>query len=79
MLLQVQKRGLLTLPKAVRDQLRLEEGDVLEMETRGEEIILRPRAMRKLSSVRIEAGKLLKAAGSLGLGGDALKDTEAYE
>lgn len=79
MLVQVQKRGLLTLPKGLRDQLHLREGDVLDVQARGDEIVMRPRARARLSPVRLPSGKLARTGGILDLGGDALRDTETYE
>jgi AbrB family looped-hinge helix DNA binding protein len=38
----VDKAGRVVLPKPVRDKLRLEAGDVLQLETEGERITLRP-------------------------------------
>jgi AbrB family looped-hinge helix DNA binding protein len=36
------KAGRIVLPKPMRDELRLEPGDALELESSGEEITLRP-------------------------------------
>ncbi len=36
------RKGVVVIPKAVRDQLGLVEGSVLELEVRGREVILRP-------------------------------------
>ena len=38
----IDRAGRVIIPKAVRDRLRLEPGDELEIETSGEEIMLRP-------------------------------------
>jgi len=40
--LTLDKAGRVVLPKPLRDELRLEPGDALEIENTGEEIILRP-------------------------------------
>jgi AbrB family looped-hinge helix DNA binding protein len=40
--LTIDKAGRIVLPKPLRDELRLEAGDTLEMESSGEEITLRP-------------------------------------
>jgi AbrB family looped-hinge helix DNA binding protein len=42
-IITVDKAGRVILPKSVRDKLRLGAGDSLEMESTGEEIVLRPR------------------------------------
>jgi AbrB family looped-hinge helix DNA binding protein len=40
--LTLDKAGRVVLPKPLRDEMRLEPGDVLEIESTGEEITLRP-------------------------------------
>jgi AbrB family looped-hinge helix DNA binding protein len=40
--LTIDKAGRVVIPKALREELRLEPGDSLEMETSGESITLRP-------------------------------------
>jgi AbrB family transcriptional regulator (stage V sporulation protein T) len=40
--LTLDKAGRIVLPKAVRDELRLEAGDILELESSNDKIILRP-------------------------------------
>jgi AbrB family transcriptional regulator (stage V sporulation protein T) len=37
------RAGRVVLPKAIRDELRLSPGDVLEVTVRGDEVTLRPR------------------------------------
>jgi AbrB family looped-hinge helix DNA binding protein len=40
--LTIDKAGRIVIPKSLREELRLEPGDDLEMESAGEEITLRP-------------------------------------
>jgi AbrB family looped-hinge helix DNA binding protein len=40
--IKIQQRGLLTLPKKIRDALGLEEGQVLQVTQSGQQIILEP-------------------------------------
>ncbi len=40
--LTIDKAGRIVIPKGLREELRLEPGDSLEMESAGEEITLRP-------------------------------------
>lgn len=40
--LTIDRAGRIVLPKPLRDELRLEAGDTLEVESTGEEITLRP-------------------------------------
>jgi AbrB family looped-hinge helix DNA binding protein len=65
--LTIDKAGRTVLPKPLRDELRLEAGDTLEMETSGEEITLRPARgnaqLRKKHGVWVfRAGELLTMA-----------------
>lgn len=48
------KAGRVVLPKALRDELRLEPGDTLELQSEGETVVLRPR--RSPSPLRKERG-----------------------
>lgn len=52
--LTVDKSGRVVLPKALREQMHLAPGDMLEMETNGESIILRP--LRRRATVKKERG-----------------------
>jgi len=48
------KAGRVVIPKALRDELRVEPGDKLELETQGECVTLRP--VRSSSPLRKERG-----------------------
>jgi AbrB family looped-hinge helix DNA binding protein len=50
----VDKAGRVVLPKALRDQLHLEAGDTLEVESEGDRVTLRP--VRSASPLRKEHG-----------------------
>ena len=52
--LTLDKAGRIVLPKPVRDKLRLEPGDALQLETEGELITLLP--VRNRASMRKELG-----------------------
>lgn len=52
--LTIDKAGRIVLPKPIRRELRIESGDTLEIETRGEEIKLRP--VRSQPSMRKKRG-----------------------
>lgn len=45
MLLTVRKNSQITLPASIRRKAHVEEGDLLEAEVRGDEIILRPKKL----------------------------------
>ena len=62
MKLTLDKAGRVLLPKLLRDELGLEPGDVLEIETSGEELILRrPRSNR--AHLRKKRGVWVYSAG----------------
>jgi AbrB family looped-hinge helix DNA binding protein len=42
MVITIDKAGRIVLPKPIRDELHLEPGDTLEVETSGDKITLRP-------------------------------------
>jgi len=50
----IDKAGRIVLPKALRDELRLDAGDTLELESEGERVILRP--VRSKAPLRKERG-----------------------
>jgi AbrB family looped-hinge helix DNA binding protein len=52
--LTLDRAGRIVIPKPLREELRLEPGDALEMETTGEQITLRP--VRGTSPLRKEHG-----------------------
>ncbi len=54
--IKLQQRGLITLPKKLRDLLAIEEGQVLRIELSGNKIILEP----QLSSLNTELAKDIK-------------------
>ena len=54
MRLVIDNEGRVNLPQPLRQQLRLEPGDALEMESAGEQITLRP--IRESGSLRTEKG-----------------------
>lgn len=56
--LTIDKAGRVVLPKPLRDKLKLEPGDTLEIESSGEEITLRPlrSQMRKKQGVWVFCG-----------------------
>jgi AbrB family looped-hinge helix DNA binding protein len=50
----IDQAGRVVLPKPLRDELRLEAGDTLQLESEGERVTLRP--MRSKSPLRKERG-----------------------
>ena len=45
MLLTVRKNAQITLPAGIRRKAHIEEGDILEAEVRGDEIVLKPKKL----------------------------------
>lgn len=50
----IDKAGRVVIPKALRDELRLQAGDTLELETEGERVTLRP--VRSSTRLRKDRG-----------------------
>ena len=63
--------GRVVLPKALRDELRLEAGDALELESEGERVILRP--VRSSAPLRKERGIWVFHGGEALSGDDATR------
>ena len=54
MTVTLDKAGRVVIPKVLRDELRLEPGDAIELESEGERVTLRP--IRSTSPLRKERG-----------------------
>ena len=70
--LTIDKAGRIVLPKPLRDELQLEAGDSLEVNTKGEEITLRP--IRGTSPLKKKHGVWVFQAGQP-LAPDAVDET----
>ena len=57
--LEVRDRGQVTLPKALRDALQLEEGDAMRAVQIGDSIVLTPQRL-ELDALRREVRRLMK-------------------
>lgn len=57
--LEVRDRGQVTLPKALRDALQIEEGDAVRAVQIGDSIVLTPQRM-ELDTLRKEVRRLMK-------------------
>lgn len=53
---KIQQRGLLTLPKKLRDSLSLKEGQILKISQSGQKIILEP----QISTIDAELAEAIK-------------------
>ncbi len=75
-IVQVKKKAQITLPKEVREQLQIREGDILEVRVEKQAVVLRPRLSDRVS-VKFAPAKSLKGLADLiSVGGDAVKDSE---
>lgn len=74
LLVALRTEGAVIIPKALRDRLGLEAGDLLEIEVRGKDLILHPRPVGRLVLRGIPASSLDNLTGLVRLGGDAVKD-----
>ena len=51
-LVRVRKKSQITIPASVSKSLHIEEGDMLEMDTRGNQLIIRVISLLRLNSVQ---------------------------
>lgn len=80
MLIQVKKKAQITIPLKIRQATGIEEGDMLEVEVKNKEIVLKPVKGGKIKLKYVDIKEFSKLKGIVSLGGDAVKDTEAlYE
>jgi AbrB family looped-hinge helix DNA binding protein len=80
MLVQVKKKAQITIPVKVRENIGIEEGDILDVKVKNREIVLKPVKKRKIILKTVDIEMFSKLKGIASLGGDAVKDSEAlYE
>lgn len=80
MLVQVKKKAQITIPLKIREAVGIAEGDMLDVEVKNKEIVLKPVKRRKIELKSVDIKEFSKLKGIFSLGGDAVKDTEAlYE
>lgn len=76
MLVQVKKKAQITIPLKIRKAVGIDEGDVLDVEVKDKEIVLKPVRRPKIKLKPVPASELKKIVGIFSIGGDAVKDTE---
>lgn len=80
MLVQVKKKAQITIPLKIREAVGIDEGDILDVEVKDKEIVLKPVKRKKIELKFVDIKEFSKLRGIISLGGDAVKDTEAlYE
>jgi AbrB family looped-hinge helix DNA binding protein len=80
MLVQVKKKAQITIPLKIREAVGIGEGDVLDVEVKDKEIVLKPVKRKKMELKSVDIKEFSKLRGIISSGGDAVKDTEAlYE
>ena len=73
-IIQIKPRWQITLPRAARDSMGLTEGEYLVAELEDSVLILKP-FRRGVVARPQPASRLKKLAGTVAIGGDAVKDT----
>lgn len=76
MLIQVKKKAQITIPLKIRQATGIEEGDMLEVEVKNKEIVLKLVRKPKMRLNPVAVSELKKLRGIFSIGGDAVKDTE---
>lgn len=76
MLVHVKKKAQITIPIKIREAAGITEGDVLDVEVRNKEIVLKPVKRGKIQIKHVDIKEFSKLKGIFSLGGDAVKDTE---
>lgn len=74
LLVPLRTEGAVIIPKVLRERLGLRAGDLLEVDVRGGDLVLRPRPVRRLELKGVPAESLDGLTGLVRLGGDAVKD-----
>ncbi len=79
-LVRVKRKHQVTIPAKVRDELKLEEGDLLEVQVQGNCIVLTPQVVVERVDVRAAVQEGLEAyhQGDVSPSFDNLEDLEAY-
>ncbi|MBI5026047.1 MAG: AbrB/MazE/SpoVT family DNA-binding domain-containing protein [Nitrospirae bacterium] len=77
MLVQVKKKAQITIPVKIRETIGIEEGDILDVEVKNKEIVLKPVKKRKIVLKPVNVKVLDELTGIVSIGGDATKDSEA--
>ncbi len=77
--MRLKARGQLTLPKAGTESLGLKPGDLARLRVEGGRLIIEPLPPGGPRPVWVEACRLTSLAGTVVLGGDAVKDAEGLD
>jgi AbrB family looped-hinge helix DNA binding protein len=77
MLVQVKKKAQITIPLKIREAVGIDEGDMLDVEVKDKEIVLKPVKKRKIELKPVNIKEFSKLKGIFSIGGDAVKDTES--
>ena len=70
----VRTEGAIILPKVLRQKLDLRPGDLVELEVKGRDILLRPRPAGRLVLRGVPSSSQKTIAGAVRLGGNAVAD-----
>ncbi|MBA4349472.1 MAG: hypothetical protein C0415_05730 [Thermodesulfovibrio sp.] len=76
MLVHVKKKAQITIPLKIREAIGIAEGDMLDVDVKDKEIVLKPVRRSKIKLKPVPASELKKLVGLFSIGGNAVKDTE---
>jgi AbrB family looped-hinge helix DNA binding protein len=76
LLVALRTEGAVIIPKALRERLGLQGGDLLEVAVKDGDVVLHPRPVRRMGLEGVPATVSDKLTGLVRVGGDALKDKQ---
>ena len=78
-LVKLREKGQVTLPREIRNQLGLQQGDVFEVSVDNDRIVLHLVVHHRERPAKVPLQLLGGLVGMVTLGGDAVKDSARYD